>query len=196
MKINESSQFSNNYTFTKWDDVSLLRLLKDVFKGVFTLEDLRLGKYAKQVLELLKEHSGLAELAISQKTEYHNLVPSLLRNQLAILISGVAVVPTFQANKIALGDDSTLATAADTKLGNETLRADFSDRNAFFNVAYLDKFFGSAEVGGNTYLEAGVFVDGTGVADSGFILSHVNINETMTATESLTINATFTILDS
>lgn len=125
--------------------------------------------------------------------EGHNLVPSVLRNSFATLISGTSVTPTFKANYMALGSSATAPANTDTQLGTETLRDTFTNRYASANVAYLDKFFSTAQVGGNSYLEAGVFVDGTGSANSGYLFSRVNINETMGVNETLTINASFTI---
>lgn len=116
-----------------------------------------------------------------------------MRDELALLISGTTVTPTFKANYLAMGDDSTPPTNADTILGNETIRGLFSDRFAIDNVAYLDKFWSSAEVGGNSYQEIGVFVDGSGTADTGYLLSHILINETMGVNETLTVNVTITI---
>lgn len=125
--------------------------------------------------------------------EYHNLVPSILRDTLAANIAGSTVTPTYKANYMALGDDGFAATNEDTTLYNETLRGLFTNRYSIDNVAYLDKFFSTAEVAGNTYNEAGVFVDGSAGANTGYLLSRVIISETMGANETLTINASFTI---
>lgn len=129
-----------------------------------------------------------------RRWEGHNLVPSILRNSFATLISGTTVTPTFKANYIALGDDSAAPANTDTKLWNETIRRLFTDRRAIDNIAYLDKNFGSVEVWGNTYNEIWVFVDGTSTADTGYLLSRININQTMQALENLTINVTITII--
>lgn len=126
-------------------------------------------------------------------SKYTNLVPNVLRFSFATLISGTTVIPTFKANYLVLGSSGTAPANTDTSLGTETLRGLFTDRSAVDNVAYLDKFFSSTEVGGNTYLEIGIVVDGTASANTGFLLSHANINETMTSTETLSVNATVTI---
>lgn len=133
----------------------------------------------------------LGEVSLSKR---HNLVPSVLRNELASLIAGNTVMPTFMANYMALGTDSTPAVDGNTALGAETLRALFTDRSSSGNVAALDAFFSSGQVGGNTYSEAGIFVDGSAGADTGYLLSRVIINEAMGANETLTINATITIV--
>ncbi len=191
MKLKEQKKFGAEYEVIKIDDKVLMTFLSAYFGKLFNLAELKAGKYQAEVIEMLK-----AWKHIGKRKVYSNLVPNLLRYSLATMISGTAVTPTFQANKVCLGDDNTAVDYTDEELGNETLRSDFGNRYSQFNVAYLDKYFGSAEVGGNSYYEAGVFVDGTAIADSGYLLSHVNIDETMTATESLTVNVTFTITDS
>lgn len=125
--------------------------------------------------------------------EWHNIVPLVLRESLASLIAWNTVIPTFKANYFALGDDNTAATNTDITLWNETLRWTFTDRFSVLNVAYLDKYFSSAEVGWNTYLEAGVFVDWTASVDTWYLFSRILISESMAVNETLTVNASFTI---
>ncbi len=190
MKIHEKGHFGAKYTFTKVHNDDLLGAMENFYQKEFDAEKLKSGEYAKEAIKVL----GVCR--IGRQKEYYNLVPNVLKYELATLISGTSVTPTFKVNKICLGDDATVVDYTDTALGNETLRTDFSDRYSQFNVAYLDKFYGSSEVGGNSYYEAGVFVDGTATVDSGYLFSHLNINETMSANESLTINVSFTITDS
>lgn len=123
----------------------------------------------------------------------HNVVPLWVRTSLASVIAWNTVSTSFQANYIALGADATPANENDTQLWNETLRAEFTDRRHIANVAFLDKFFSSTEVGWNQYNEVWLFIDGTATPNSGVLLSRININENMQALESLTINATITI---
>lgn len=166
---------SINYTITKaTDEVASL-----IFKETWSTN---LRGYEWKYKDQIKQRHG------------HNLVPLVLRAELASLIAGNTVTPTFKANYLALGSSATPPTNADTQLWSETLRGLFTDRRAVDNIAYLDKFFWSVEVGGNNYNEVGVFVDGTGVANTWFLLSRININETMQALESLTINVTITIV--
>ena len=152
-----------------------------------------LGIAENEFSSKIKEYKGKYKDKIRTK-EYHNLVPLGIRTSLAYLISGTSVAPTFKANYVALGDSVTPPTINDTILGNEVKRGIFSNRYAIDNVAYLDKYFGSTEVGGNTYLEIGIFVDGTAGVNTGYLLSKVAIDEQLAINESLTINATITIL--
>lgn len=167
------------------------------------------GRFEKSIVSLqeimmsIREGTWAAQLWIDITREfipsfckvshYHNLVPNVLRYQLATLISGTTVTPTFKANYLALGTGSTTPANSDTQLQTETLRAVFTQRQAVNNVAYLDSFFSSTLVAGNTYNEAGIFVDGTSSANTGYLLSHVAINQTIGANQTLTINSTITL---
>lgn len=178
--IDKEIQLKANYKFT----VASMEILDKIAK--------ELDVDVKDVAAYLRSYNGqyLDELRIH---EGHNLVPDVLRDSLALLISGTTVTPTFKANYMALGSDSTAADNSDLTLGTETIRSLFDNRSAVDNVAYLDKFFNASEVGGNTYVEAGVFVDGTASVDTGYLLSRIIMNETMSATESLTCNVSITI---
>lgn len=183
MEISKDVSVIANYKLSVCSDV----IMKEIMKVTgCTSPEKALRKYEWPLKHVIKTR------------EWHNLVPLVLRTSLATLISWTSVTPTFKANHIALGSDSTPASNSDTQLWTETLRAEFWDRRSISNQAFLDKNFGSAEVGGNTYNEIGVFVDGTGIApsydvNSWYLLSRININQTMAATENLTINVTFTI---
>lgn len=123
----------------------------------------------------------------------HNIVPNIVRYQLATALIGGTPSTTFDANEIALGSGFTAPDYTDTQLESETLRWLFTNRYRIDNVAYLDKFFGTNEVSGNTFLEAGVFCDGDWSPNSGFLLSRIAMDETISVNETLTINATITI---
>lgn len=125
--------------------------------------------------------------------QYANLVPNVLRYSLATLISGTTVTPTFKANYVGLGSGSSAPANSDTALQSESTRAAFSNRSATNNVAYLDAFFPSTVVGGNTYLEAGIFVDGTASANTGYLLSRVAINQVLGSSQTLTLNCSVTV---
>ncbi|MEE9117837.1 MAG: hypothetical protein V3U02_04480 [Calditrichia bacterium] len=149
-------------------------------------------KFEKDICNALRNYNGIFKDKL-KVYEVHNLVPNVLRYELATLISGTTVTPTFKANYMAVGDDATAPTNSDTQLGNETLRGGFTNRYAIENVAYLDKFFSSAEVGGTSIQEAGIFVDGSATPGSGYLLSHTLHSESMAVSETLTVNSTVSI---
>ena len=125
--------------------------------------------------------------------EGHNLVPLVFRSELAKQIATWASSATFEAKYLALWTDATLVSSSDLKLWNEVLRGEFTKKDFVNNTAYLDKFFWSTEVWGLILKEIGVFIDWSATVDSGVLLSHININETISATETLTINVSITI---
>ena len=110
-----------------------------------------------------------------------------MRYELAKLFTGNTPATTFNANYIALGTGSTAPANTDTKLNTETVRGGFTQRTYLDNTAFLDKFFSSAEVGGQSFLEVGVFCDGTSTPDSGFLLSRALTNISISSSETLTI---------
>jgi hypothetical protein len=123
----------------------------------------------------------------------HNIVPNVFKNELADLIAGNTISYTLKANYVALGSNATTVANTDTQLGTETIRATFTNREAVTNVAYLDKYFDSFQVSGNTYREIGVFIDGSATVNTGLLLSHININETIAEDETIIVNVTLTI---
>lgn len=195
MNINEPLTTPDNYQVVIADerDIAYAVYQKDdskLWSPRAALESLREGGEAVRIwMDILK--GGLPSFAKAQTV--HNIVPSVLRNSLASLISGTTVTPTFKANYFALGTGNTAPTNSDTQLQTETLRALFTNRSAFTNIAYLDVFFSAVQVGGNTYQEAGIFVDGTGSANSGYLLSRVALNQTLGASQTLTVNCSITI---
>ena len=194
MKINEELTTPFNYQFIIADeneiayavwkkDDSALWTLRDV------LESLRQGGEAVKIwMQIIK--SGMPSFAKVQT--YHNIVPSVLRNAYAAQASGDTVTPTFKCNYFSLGTGSSTPSNSDVALQTETLRALFTDRSSYLNVAYLDVFFPTASVAGNTYNEAGIFVDGSAGADTGYLLSRVAINQTLGAAQTLTVNCSIT----
>lgn len=195
MNINDPMTTKENYRVVLADE-------RDIAYAVYERDDTKLwtprealeslrekGEAVKIWLEILKE--GLPSFATSK--EYHNLVPSVLRDSLATLISGTTVTPTFKANYFALGTGSNAPVNADLTLQTETIRAAFTNRSSYTNIAYLDVFFSAAQVGGNTYNEAGIFVDGTASVNTGYLLSRVALNQTLGAAQTLTVNCSVTV---
>lgn len=186
-----------NYKLTKATDEVLAKIFAEKMQepNHFKFLDWRgkLLKYAqKKIPELLRNYKWplLNQLIV---WEGHNIVPLILRSELAALISWTTVTPTFKANYMAVWTGSTTPANSDTQLVAETLRATFENRFSVDNVAYLDKFFTSAQVWWSTISELGIFVDWTASANTGYLLSRILANEVMAATETLTINATITI---
>lgn len=196
-KIDKTINTATNYKLTKATDEVLAKIFAEKMQEPNHFKFLdwrgRLLKYAqKKIPELLRDYKGPL---LNQMTvwEGHNIVPLILRSELAALISWTTVTPTFKANYMAVWTGSTTPANSDTQLVAETLRATFENRFSVDNVAYLDKFFTSAQVWWTTISELGIFVDWTASANTGYLLSRILANEVMAATETLTVNVSVTI---
>lgn len=197
MQVKKEIELVANYNVTKASNETLANIYCEYFQGSKNSEIL--GKIKnedqwiiKSLTNILKDYNGKYKNQIKVIKE-HNKIPDVLRVELAKLISGQSVTATFEANYLALWWDATPPANWDTQLWSETLRGEFTSRGSTSNTAFLDKFFGSVDVAWNTYLEVWVFVDGTASANSWFLLSRVNINETMWPNETLTINVSIAI---
>ncbi len=125
-------------------------------------------------------------------TEDHNLIPLVFRNELAKRIIWV-FDKTLEANYIWVWTNATAATENDIQLWTEVLRGTFTKRSKIDNVAYLDKFFSSTQVSWYNLKEIWIFTDATATPNSWVLMSKININESMGANETLTINVSITI---
>ena len=198
MKINEKITAPDQYVLTVADHDTLARILEWYLRRPLPMEwyveavknpTEKIARWITQAVRNAPEHL----LEFCQQKTYTNIVPSVLRYELASLISGNTVTPTFKANYFALGTGSSVPANGDLTLQTETLRALFTDRSYYQNVAYLDVFFPSASVGGNSYTEAGIFVDGSGSANSGYLLSRTAINQILGSNQTLTVNGSITV---
>jgi hypothetical protein len=142
----------------------------------------------KVVLSSLRKYVGYYSPMIEQ-SHFHNLVPVQIRESLATLFSGTDITPTLKVNMVSLGLDATAFVPEDTQLGNEFIRATFDNRYSSGTSAFLDKFFGTNDVAGQTFGEVALWIDGTPTPDSGFAASLASMNETVDLTQTLTINA-------
>lgn len=144
--------------------------------------------WMKRWMEAVKMYGPLSKTA--RVIQAHNLVPLIGRTEFAKAILGET--SNIVANYIAVGSGWNVPASTDTTLQTEFVRWTFNDTYYTDNVAYLDKFFWSAEVWSRTILEAWIFMGATATANSWTLLSRVNINEITTANETVTINVSIT----
>lgn len=199
-KIEKEVQLKVNYKITKWSNETLASVYCELKNISWLIEYSTILKKIKEWNEMITSFLCKALKTYNWKykefliiTEWHNLIPLAIRESFATLISWTNVTPTFKANYLALWTDATPVTENDTTLWNETIRWLFTDRSSVSNVAFLDKFFGSVEVWWTSFKEVWTFIDWTWTVDSWFLLSKINIEEDISATESLTINVSITI---
>lgn len=125
--------------------------------------------------------------------EYDNLIPTVARAAFADYLTNPSPSPaSLRANYTALGTGTNAPANSDTQLQTETYRKATASATNDNNIAYISAFYTTTEVSG-TFREAGLFMDATGAANSGTILSRVAINITKSTSETLTIDYVLTI---
>ncbi len=128
--INLDLALAPNYRFTVTDSETAARIflahigLKETSDGVKeVLRSMMNGsfRFSSEMAQAIREYQGLLfpNLRI---LEAHNKIPNVLRYELAKLIAGQTVTPTFKANYLALGSGSTAPADSDIKLVTETKR--------------------------------------------------------------------------
>lgn len=148
--------------------------LKGVWK--FTLKDIITGK--------------------ERTFTYENLIPTVGRAAIADHLTNPTPSPSsLRINYTALGTGANVPANGDTELQTETFRKAVASETNADNIAYVTAFYTAPEVSG-TFLEAGLFINGTITPDSGTLFSRVAINITKTITETLTIDYTITLTSS
>lgn len=130
--------------------------------------------------------------AVLRVQEFDNLIPTVARAMIANNLTDSSPTNAMRVNYVALGTGTTAPANADTKLETETYRNTVASQTNASNIAYCTGFYSATECNGS-YKEAGIFSDGTAVADSGIIVSHVAIDITKSNTETLTIDWSITI---
>ena len=124
---------------------------------------------------------------------YENLIPTAGRSAIASWLSQASPSPaSVRINKTALGTGVNVPANGDTQLQTETYRKDVASETNSNNVAYFTAFYTAPEVSG-TFLEAGMFMNGSAGANTGTLFSRVAINITKSTSETMTIDYTVTI---
>lgn len=123
-----------------------------------------------------------------------NITCTVGRSVLAQRLSGT-VTYTGTVTHTALGTNATPATVGDATLGTETYRKALSSGTYASNIAYLETFYSASEVSG-TFQEYGMFIDGTGAANSGQLFNRFLSAVTKSVTETLNVQSIVTFNDS
>ena len=126
-------------------------------------------------------------------TKQHNTIPTTGRTAMASWLSSASPSPaTIRINYCALGSGTNAPANGDTTLQTETYRNLIASETNANNIAYFSGFFSATETSG-TYREAGLFIAGTGSANSGTLFSRVAVNITKSGSNTLTLDWTVTI---
>ena len=173
-------QSSGMYILTLLDD-EILRSLPN-WRDYFELSKYSLAR-RKRAFDKIP---GL----VKERTVQVNLNPSVGLRQLAKALSNnIAGVSEITVNYSALGTGVTAPAAGDTQLQTETFRKTISSvtYGTSDTKFYATAFYTAPETSG-TFREVGLFINGTGTANSGTLWSRAAINVTKALTESLTVD--------
>ncbi len=159
----------------------------------FLKKPLPKGKNGRERHRMMYQHlkDAYHKAAAVRVEKYVNLAPTAGRAVIAQRLSNITTY-TGILNYAALGDDTTVPTNGDTTLGNETYRQTITSQNAVNNLSYQSVFIPAGTATG-THKEAGLFIDGAAGADTGQLFSHVNIDITKSAQNSLTLDIEITL---
>jgi len=199
IKINDVSKLEPNYIITIATMDELCSWFRQYTWSWAKIEDIRKSfemrqkkgirdDWMKRWMEAVKMYGPASKTA--RVISVHNLVPLIWRTEFAKALLGET--SNIVANYIAVGSGWNVPASTDTQLQTEFVRWTFNDTYYTDNVAYLDKFFWSAEVWNTTILECWIFMGWTATVNSWTLLSRVNFNETTTANETVTINVSIT----
>lgn len=125
---------------------------------------------------------------------HKNLIPTVGKAVVASWLTEASPAPASspRINYTALGSGIVAPALTDTTLGTETYRKLVASNAASSNIGYITAYYTETEVTG-TFKEAGLFIAGSSVANSGTLFSRVAINITKSSSETLTIDYTITI---
>lgn len=126
---------------------------------------------------------------------YHNLVPTVSRQQICKAVTGgIATVTEIKITHSELGTGVTAPANGDTGLQTPTAatRKTISSMAFSSNQMNFTSFWAATEATG-TWREFALFLNGTGTSNSGTIFNRVAINITVGASDALTIDGTVTV---
>ena len=128
---------------------------------------------------------------IKRVIKKHNLVVAVGRAIIAQRLAGDNT-SSLNIDFGELGSGSTPPDNGDTSLETPTFRKVTASGTDAANQAFLSFFFTAGEAIG-THAEFGTFVDGTITIGTGILFSRVAVNIIKSATETLTIDVTYTV---
>lgn len=141
----------------------------------------------RDMIGQLEQNFKLREVVIE------NITTTVGRAVLAQRLGGDTTY-TGTVNYTALGSNNTAAVVGDATLGTEVYRKALSSGTDASNISYLETFFTAAETSG-TYEEYGMFIDGTGSANTGQLFNRFVSTIVKSVTETLNVQSVITIND-
>lgn len=172
-------------TLTRRQDEILRRLAE--IKGVSKKKLQSLWEEYRTFVERLESKFEKRQIVVE------NITTTVGRSVLAQRLGGDTTY-TGTVNYTALGSDNTAPVVGDATLGTEVYRKALSSGTDSSNIAYLETFYTASETTG-TYEEYGMFIDGTGSADTGQLFNRFVSSITKSGTETLNVQSIITFND-
>lgn len=162
-------------------------------KGVWTFYVTEGTPLTQEELAVLRTGGAIGRAV--RVYRYHNLIPTVSRQQIAKALTGnITAVTEIKITHQELGTSTQAPANGDTGLITPTA----STRKTITSMAFttnqmnLTSFWAAGEATG-TWREFGLFVNGTATSNSGVLFNRVAINITVAATDALTLDGTVTI---
>lgn len=131
---------------------------------------------------------------VVSRTLYSNIITTVAKTRITEALAGqMSAIAEIELNYQELGTGTTAPVAGDTGLETPTgsTRKLLSSAASSSNQLNVVAFWSAGEATG-THREYGTFINGTGVSNSGSLFNRIAINETVGASNSLTIDGTIT----
>lgn len=122
-----------------------------------------------------------------------NITVTVGRTVIAQRLSGTNTY-TLNVSHTALGSSNAAPAVGNTQLGTEVYRKALSSGTNSTTTALIETFYTATETNG-TYEEYGMFVDGTGAANSGQLFNRFTTSVTKSVTETLNVQSSIAIAD-
>lgn len=132
---------------------------------------------------------------VKHESRKKNLVVTVGLTLLANRISDATPDSGCLVNYVAVGTGTNAPAAGNTQLQTENARKTVTSRINSGAVAAISTTFNAGEVPTSTIKELGLFIDGTGSANSGSLLARVNDDFAVTALDSVFIDWRITFSD-
>lgn len=148
----------------------------------------RLDDKIRELIAQLNAQTKIAKIEVIE-----NIVPTVGLTAVIDHLTNSSPSPsTLKINYGALGTGTTTPALGDTTLETEVYRNTVASATKSNAIGYISLFFSATETNG-TYREVGLFINGTGSADTGTLFSHAAINITKSSVQTLTIDFTITL---
>ena len=162
----------------------IIKFLKNLIK-MFKGEDFSMqGTY---IFRFTNMETGNVREVIQE-----NMIPLTGRAYIILRLMQDQATPGIKLTHTALGSGTNAPANGDTQLQTETYRKAVASATSAGNIGYVSAFYTAVEFVG-TIREVGLFINGTGAANSGTLFSRVATNLTKSNIETLTVDYQLTL---